>query len=122
MPDSNSSSQNPQILNAFASILGLLGIFLYFIGWIYRWAYFGWFHIEINRLDLPLRSFLFVPIQVFCGTPSAFLRTLIAIIIGAICIKFTLWLVQPSLVKPTLWSVQGIPKKKIPSITHFIKY
>jgi hypothetical protein len=110
--DSNSSSQNTQILSAFASILGVLGIFLYFIGWIYRWAYFGWFHLELNRLDLPLRSFLFVPIQVFCGSPSAFVRTLIAIILGAICIKFTLWLVQPSPTKPTLWSVQGIAEKK----------
>ena len=112
MADSNPSSQNTQILSAFASILGVLGIFLYFIGWIYRWAYFGWFHLELNRLELPLRSFLFVPIQVFCGSPSAFLRTLIAIVIGTICIKFTLWLVQPSPTKPTLWSVQSIPEKK----------
>ena len=112
MADSNPYSQNTQILSAFASILGVLGIFLYFIGWIYRWAYFGWFHLELNRLDLPLRSFLFVPIQVFCGSPSAFLRTLIVIIIGATCIKFTLWLVQPSPTKPTLWSVQGIAEKK----------
>lgn len=112
MADFNPSSQNTQILSAFASILGVLGIFLYFIGWIYRWAYFGWFHLELNRLDLPLRSFLFVPIQVFCGNPSAFLRTLIAIVIGATCIKFTLWLVQTLPVKPTLWSVQAVPSRK----------
>ena len=104
----NPSPQKTEILGTFASILGLLGIFLYFIGWIYRWAYFGWFQIEINRLDLPARSFLFVPIQVFFGNPSASLLTLFAIIVGTILIKLTLWLVQPLPAKSTLWSVQSV--------------
>ena len=104
----NPSPQKTEILGTFASILGLLGIFLYFTGWIYRWAYFGWFQIEINRLDLPARSFLFVPIQVFFGNPSASLLTLFAIIVGTILIKLTLWLVQPLPTKSTLWSVQSI--------------
>ena len=104
----NPSSQKTEILGTFASILGLLGIFLYFTGWIYRWAYFGWFQIEINRLDLPARSFLFVPIQVFFGNPSASLLTLVAIIIGTILIKLTLWLVQPLPAKSTFWSVQSV--------------
>jgi hypothetical protein len=91
----NSSNQGTQVLGAFASILGLLGIFLYFTGWIYRWAYFGWFRIELNRLDLPLRSFLFVPIQVFFGDFWAFLRTIIAFVVVAIAIKLTLWLLDP---------------------------
>lgn len=104
----NPSPQKTEILGTFASILGLLGIFLYFTGWIYRWAYFGWFQIEINRLDLPARSFLFVPIQVFFGNPSASLLTLIAIIIGTILIKLTLWLVQPLPAKSKLWSVQSV--------------
>ena len=104
----NPSPQKTEILGTFASILGLLGIFLYFTGWIYRWAYFGWFQIEINRLDLPARSFLFVPIQVFFGNPSASLLTLFAIIVGTILIKLTLWLVQPLPTKSTLWSVQSV--------------
>jgi hypothetical protein len=91
----NSSTQGTQILGTFASLLGLLGIFLYFTGWIYRWAYFGWFRIEINRLDLPLRSFLFVPIQVFCGDFGVFLRTLLALVAVAIAIKFTRWILYP---------------------------
>jgi len=86
----NSSNPGTQILGAFASILGLLGIFLYFTGWIYRWAYFAWFHIELNRLDLPLRSFLFVPIQVFFGDFGVFLRTIVAFVFAAIAIKLTL--------------------------------
>ena len=104
----NPSPQKTEILGTFASILGLLGIFLYFTGWIYRWAYFAWFQIEINRLDLPVRSFLFVPIQVFFGNPSASLLTLFAIIIGTILIKLTLWLAQPLPTKSTLWSVQSV--------------
>lgn len=104
----NSSPQKTEILGTFASILGLLGIFLYFTGWIYRWAYFAWFQIAINRLDLPERSFLFVPIQVFFGNPSASLLTIFAIIVGTILIKLTLWLVQPLPTKSTLWSVQSV--------------
>lgn len=104
----NPSPQKTEILGTFASILGLLGIFLYFTGWIYRWAYFGWFQIELNRLDLPARSFLFVPIQVFFGNLSASLLTLVAIIIGTILIKLTLWLVQPLPTKSKLWSVQSV--------------
>jgi hypothetical protein len=104
----NPSPQKTEILGTFASILGLLGIFLYFTGWIYRWAYFALFQIEINRLNLPVRSFLFVPIQVFFGNPSASLLTLVAIIIGTILIKLTLWLVQPLPTKSTLWSVQSV--------------
>jgi hypothetical protein len=93
--DPNSPPQGTQILGTFASLLGLLGIFLYFTGWIYRWAYFGWFRIEINRLDLPLRSFLFVPIQVFCGDIPAFLRTLLALAFVILAIQFTLWISYP---------------------------
>jgi hypothetical protein len=104
----NPSPQKTEILGTFASILGLLGIFLYFTGWIYRWAYFAWFQIELNRLDLPARSFLFVPIQVFFSNPSASLLTLVAIIVGTILIKLTLWLVEPLPTKSTLWSVQSV--------------
>ncbi len=50
-----------------ASLLSLLGIGLYFTGWVYRWAYFGYFQVEINNLDFSLESFLIAPIQVFFG-------------------------------------------------------
>ena len=84
-----------KILGAFASLVGLLGIFLYFTGWIYRWAYYNFFQLEIIRLDLPIRSFLFVPIQVFLGNFWAFGRTALVVIATIILIKFTLWLLQP---------------------------
>lgn len=89
------SSQETKFLGSFASIIGLLGIFLYFNGWIYRWAYFGFFQLEINQIDLPLRSFLFVPIQVFLGSIGAFLRTVLSVIIAVLGIKITLWFMQP---------------------------
>lgn len=50
-----------------ASLLTILGVGLYFTGWIYRWAYFGYFQLEVTTLDLPLESFLIVPVQVFLG-------------------------------------------------------
>lgn len=53
-----------------ASLLTILGVGLYFTGWIYRWAYFGYFQLEVTTLDLPLESFLIVPIQVFLGNLS----------------------------------------------------
>ena len=84
-----------KILGTFASLVGLLGLFLYFTGWIYRWAYYGFFQLEITRLDLPFKSFFFVPIQVFLGDIRAFGRTALFVIATIILIKLTLWLLQP---------------------------
>ncbi|MDJ0897804.1 MAG: hypothetical protein QNJ55_03255 [Xenococcus sp. MO_188.B8] len=84
-----------KILGTFASLVGLLGIFLYFTGWLYRWAYYSFFQLEIIRLDFPIRSFLFVPIQVCLGDFWAFGRTALVAIATIILIKFTLWLLQP---------------------------
>ncbi|NEO52674.1 MAG: hypothetical protein F6K54_06040 [Okeania sp. SIO3B5] len=54
-----------------ASLLTVLGVGLYFTGWIYRWAYFSYFQLEVTTLDLPFESFLIVPIQVFLGNISS---------------------------------------------------
>ena len=95
MSSTPQSPNEPKILGTFASLIGLLGIFLYFTGWLYRWAYYGFFQLEITRLNLPLRSFFFVPIQVFLGDIWAFGRTTLVIIATIILMKFTLWLLQP---------------------------
>ena len=84
-----------KILGAFASLVGLLGIFLYFTSWLYRWAYYGFFQLEITRLDLPFKSFFFVALQVFLGDFWAFGRTVLVVIATIILIKFTFWLLQP---------------------------
>jgi len=84
------SNPEPSVLGTFASILGLLSAALFFTGWIYRWAYFGFFQLEVTTLDLPFESFLFVPIQVFLGSFSAFCRTVFAVILTALVIQLTL--------------------------------
>ena len=85
----------PQILGSFTLVTGLLGIFCYFTGWIYRWAYFGFFQIEVNSLNLSLESFLFVPLQVFLGSYEAFLKTVLAVVMAIVLIRVTLWLLLP---------------------------
>ncbi|MFM9160867.1 MAG: hypothetical protein ACKOPK_23845 [Dolichospermum sp.] len=43
MPPDSQNPPNINILSNFAGLVGVLAIFVYFIGWIYRWAYFGFF-------------------------------------------------------------------------------
>lgn len=90
-----SSESSTKILGTFASILGLLTIFLYFTAWIYRWAYFSFFSLDLTRLSFPFHSFFFLPMQVFLGDIWAFTKTILALIILATAIKITLWLLQP---------------------------
>lgn len=89
-PDSQNSS-NTNILGSFAGLLGVFSIFLYFLGWIYRWAYFGFFQIEITSLNLPFESFLLVPLQVVLGDLGIFFRAILVLIITVFLIKVTLW-------------------------------
>lgn len=92
-PDSqNSSSTN--LLGSFAGLIGVLGIFLYFLGWIYRWAYFGFFQLEITSLNLPLESFLLVPLQVLLGNFWIFFRAILVLIVIVLLIKSTIWLIS----------------------------
>lgn len=87
-------TNEPSILAKFASILTLLGAALYFTGWIYRWSYFSFFQLEVTTLDLPLESFLFVPIQVFMGTLWAFCKTVFVTAIAVSLILLTLRVIQ----------------------------
>lgn len=95
----------PVILGRFASLVGLLGVALYFTGWIYRWAYYGFFQVQVSTLDLPLESFLIVPLQVFFGDLSVVSKTVLAFAIAVILIKLTIWLIQP--LKPKVASNQN---------------
>ena len=90
--------QNPpsiNILGNFAGLIGVLGIFIYFIGWVYRWAYFGFFALELNTLNLPHESFLIVPIQIIFGNFWIFIRATIAITLTIAFIKLTFWIISP---------------------------
>jgi hypothetical protein len=102
VPEPSSSKPQAAILGAFAGLLGLLSIALYFTGWIYRWTYFSFFYLEIATLDFPPQSFFLVPIQVFLGSNQARLQTLLAIatMIGLICLS--LWIVQPASAATTI--------------------
>lgn len=105
MSRQGSQPDDPVILGRFASLIGLLGVALYFTGWIYRWAYYGFFQIEVSTLDLPLESFLMVPLQVFFGDFWAVSKTVLAFAIAVILIKLTIWLIQ--FLKPKAASSQN---------------
>lgn len=94
MSNSPEAKNVPGILGGIASIVGLLGISLYFIGWIYRWVYYGFFQLEVTTLDLPLQSFLLVPLQVFFGSPKIIIRTIIFLLFIPFLIQVTLWLLE----------------------------
>jgi hypothetical protein len=95
MSESPETSNEFKVLGAFASVIGLLSIALYFTGWIYRWAYFGSFQLELTKLNFPAESFFFAPIQVFLGSIQALSHAVLGIIVAIILIKFNLWLLQP---------------------------
>jgi hypothetical protein len=100
--------QNPtsiNILGNFAGLIGVLGIFIYFIGWVYRWAYFGFFALELNTLDLPHESFLIVPIQIIFGNFWIFIRAVIAMTLTISLIQVILWAISPKI------NHQNIPNK-----------
>ena len=77
------SSRTPDIspLGKLLSLLGLLVAALYFTGWIYRWAYFSFFQIQVTSLNLPGQSFFLAAFQVFFGHPVTIARTTAAVII-----------------------------------------
>ena len=86
--------KNSDILQKFASLLGLITASLYFVGWIYRWQYYGFFQLEIITLDFSFQSFLFLPLQVFFSSIQAIIKTIFTLVLIAISIDITIWLVE----------------------------
>jgi hypothetical protein len=86
---------NPNPLGAFAALVGVLAIFLFFTGWVYRWAYFGFFELEVNSLNFSAESFFLVPIQVILGDLSRLLWAVLIMLLVSVLIKATLWLLEP---------------------------
>ena len=82
------------ILGNFASVVGLLGAALFFTGWIYRWSYFYCFQLNVITLDFPVESFFIVPLQVFLSDGWTILRSAIALLLTALAIYLSLWLVN----------------------------
>jgi hypothetical protein len=102
------------ILGHFASVVGLLGVALFFTGWIYRWSYFYCFQLNVITLDLPVESFFLVPLQVFLGDGWTILRSAIALLLTALAIYLTLWLVN-SINKTVAAKING-------TITRWLSY
>jgi hypothetical protein len=94
-PSPNPVNLNP--LGTFASFVAVLAIFLFFTGWIYRWAYFNYFELELNNLNFPAQSFLLVPIQVILGDIGRLGWSVLVTLAVIGLVKATLWLLQPSL-------------------------
>lgn len=88
------NEQRPPFLGGFASILSLLGITLFFSGWIYRWAYFAYYSLSLNDQSFTAQSFLIVPIQIYLGTPSNLLKTLLLLLALPLLITITLVLIK----------------------------
>ncbi len=101
----STSNESSNLLGKFTSIVGLLAAALYFTGWIYRWAYFAFFKVNVTSFDLPIESFFIVPIQVLFGNFamgdfSTLFRTILALILTPNLIKLTLRVIQFVTTKP----------------------
>ncbi len=94
MTSSPQPTPESKILGNFASVVSLVGAALFFTGWIYRWSYFYCFQLNVNTLDLPVQSFLLVPLQVFLGDGPTIVKSAIALLLTALAIYLSLWLVN----------------------------
>ncbi len=68
-------------LAGFASILGLIAICLFFSGWIYRWAYFSYFSIDVTSQNYTVQSFLMVPLQIYLGSLVNIAKTVLVLVL-----------------------------------------
>jgi uncharacterized membrane protein len=84
------TDKTPPFLGGFASILSLVGITLFFSGWIYRWAYYAYFSLNLNDQSFSAQSYVIVPIQIYLGTPFSLLKTLLLLLLLPLLITATL--------------------------------
>lgn len=107
MSRNTSSTSSTVPFSKLLSILGILAIALYFTGWIYRWAYFSFFEINLTSFDLPRESFFLAAFQTFFGHPFAIIRTVTVILVAVGSGIVSIWARQrlTSLLfrKVTLW-------------------
>ena len=90
MNPKNNEAQNQNVLGGIVGLIGIISIFTYLTGWVYRWAYFGFFELDINSIELPFESFFLVPIQVFIGDLRKIILTFLVVFFTFIAIKITL--------------------------------
>lgn len=86
--NSDRAEVNP--LSKLISVLVLLAAALYFTGWVYRWAYFSMFQLDVTTLKLPKESFYLAAFQTFFGEPIAIGRSLLCLAFSISAILITL--------------------------------
>lgn len=96
-PDSVPLPQPQKEEGVFTRILGLSGLIaaaLFFTGYVYRWAYYSYFQLDIATLDFPVQTFPILAIQVFAGDPGRIVQTLLALVAIAAVTLPCLWLLK----------------------------
>lgn len=88
------TSIQKDLFSKLFSVVTLITAGLFFAGWIYRWAYYGYFKLDSESLSFSLNSFIILPIQVFFGNSTATLQTLGLLISIAVLIGGAIWLLQ----------------------------
>lgn len=94
MPKPQQSRESQIFFSKFINIVGLLAAALFFAGWIYRWAYYDYFQLDLTTLQLSPQSYLIVPIQIFLGTPLELVKTIGVLIMTILATYFTLWILR----------------------------
>jgi hypothetical protein len=89
MSSDSNSERRSQLLGSFASLLSLLGIMLFFAGWIYRWAYFAYFSLDINEQTFSAQSFVILPFHIFLGSFWNLFRTIVSLVALVVLISLT---------------------------------
>jgi hypothetical protein len=94
MADDSKGQSTNTLFSKFLNIVGLLIAALFFAGWIYRWAYYSYFQLDVNSLGFSFESFLIVPIQIFFGTLESSLYSIAIFFASGLVIYSLLWLLR----------------------------
>lgn len=97
MPSEKNSGSVALPLALFAGLLSVLGVLLFFVGWVYRWAYFAAFQLQISTLPFPAESFLMLPLQVFLADGGTALLSVLVLAAVAVLV----WALQQGLDRMT---------------------
>jgi hypothetical protein len=62
---------------------------LFFAGWIYRWAYFAYFSLDINEQTFSAQSFVILPFHIFLGSFWNLFRTIVSLVALVVLISLT---------------------------------
>jgi hypothetical protein len=81
-------------LASFASLIGVIGLLLYYSGWIYRWSYLDFFAVNINAFSFGFESFVLVTLQTFLGDWQRIITFVILVLFAIIVTRLILLVLQ----------------------------